>query len=207
MNEILVVDDDPDILDATQRALKNRYNVTAVEEPEAALTLLKQNPDRFDVILLDWKLKCPIDGDMVLDLIRFKYPGFKTPIIFVTAHTHIASKYLLKIGAYETLRKPVTKEHLIDAIERALGQRPPEDPHRKAPADLTWQELRKHELSRKIVTAIRVHGSLADAARDLDCSLMSLHRWLRLTGMHSFLIEKERQPKGNHSIGHTKNQT
>lgn len=200
MYEILVVDDDPDVLDATDRALKTRgYNTTTTDNPEAALTLIKQNPLRFDVIILDWKLKCPIDGDMVVDMIRYKFPNFKIPIIFITAHTGIASKYLLKLGAYETLKKPIKIEQLIDAIERALGKKAPDDPHRKAPADLTWQELKKHELSRKITKAIRSHRSLAAAARSLDCSVMSLHRWLKLTGMHSFLIEKERQPKRKNS--------
>ncbi|MCM8775037.1 MAG: response regulator [Candidatus Omnitrophica bacterium] len=191
MNEILVVDDDPDVLDATQRALKTRgYRAAPVRNPEEALAIFKQNPSRFDLIILDWKLRSPIDGDMVADLIRYQFPDFKIPIIFVTAHTQIASKYLLKHGAYDTLKKPITIDELMAAIERALHKRPEEDPHQNAPAYLNSKELRRQEIMRKIIRAIVNTPSIKEAARALQCSRMTLYRWLKTTGLDQHLLKK-----------------
>ncbi len=193
MNEILVVDDDTEVLKATGRALKARgYEPLLLQSPEQALGLLKENPRRFDVILLDWKLRCPIDGDMIVKLVKRIFPHFKTPIIFVTAHTKIASKYLMRLGAYEILAKPLDVKQLIDAIQRALNKKPPEDPHQKAPSELNWEELKKHAMATKIVNAISSTKTLVEAALLLGCSRKGLYRWLSKTGLHDFVVVKER---------------
>jgi DNA-binding NtrC family response regulator len=192
MGEILVVDDDLHVLTATADSLTAYgYQPVLTDSPEQALALLKINPHRFDAILLDWKLRCPIDGDMILKLVKRMFPDFDTPIIFVTAHTRISSKYLIRLGAYDTLAKPATAEQLIDVIERALKSKPPENPHRKAPCELNSQELKKHELADRVVNAISTTGSLVEASRRLGCSRVSLYKWLKLTGLHQFLTEKE----------------
>lgn len=192
MGEILVVDDDPEVLRATGYALKaGGYESILTHSPEEALGLLKENPNRFDAILLDWKLRCPIDGDMVVKLVKRIFPGFITPIIFVTAHTKIASSYLMRLGAFEILPKPLESQELIDAVERALNKKPPEDPHLKAPCEINSQELRKQELARRIIDAITATQTLTAAAHELRCSRVSLYKWLRITGLHQFLTVKE----------------
>src|SRR3989338_7316200 len=103
MAEILVVDDDQGVLKATGRILKSHgYEPVLTPSPEEAIRLLKENPKRFSVILLDWKLRSAIDGDMVLKLIKYTLPGFSAPIIFVTDYTGIASKDLIRRGAFDT---------------------------------------------------------------------------------------------------------
>ena len=192
MTEVLVVDDDISVLQATARTLKaHGYEATLIESAEEALRVLKKEPLRFSVILLDWKLRCPIDGDMILMLLKKIFPGFKTPIIFITAHTRVSSKYLMRLGAYDTLAKPLTSEQLIDAIERALHKKVEEDPHQKAPAELNSQDLKKHEMAKKIIQAISIAPTLADAAHALGCSRRSLYRWLQRTGLHYFMVSKE----------------
>ena len=134
MEQVLVVDDNSKVLEVTGQILESHgYTATLMESPEKALDLLKNEPNRFGVILLDWKLRSSIDGDIVLKMLKHIVPDFKTPIVFVTAHTAISSKYLMRLGAYDTLTKPVTADQLIDAVERALNKKPPEDPHPRAP--------------------------------------------------------------------------
>lgn len=192
MAKILIVDDDLKVLEATGEVLKAYgFEPTLMSAPEKAVAALKQNPKAFDLILMDWKLHCPLDGDMVIKLIKHIFPNFKTPIIFITAHTHISSKYLMRLGAYDTLTKPVAPEHLIDAVERALGLKPLENPHQKAPADLDSEELKKHEMAKRIIDAISSSRSISDAAHQLGCSRRSLYRWLAKTGLDSFIVDKE----------------
>jgi DNA-binding NtrC family response regulator len=192
MSEILVVDDDRNVLEATGDLLRAYgYEPVLAHTPDDALNLLKAEPDRFDVILLDWKLRCPIDGDMILKLVKRLFPSFKTPIIFITAHTQISSKYLIRLGAYDALAKPVRAEELIDAIERALNRKAPENPHLRAPSELSSHELKKHELAGRIIDALSSTRTIVDAAKSLGCSRRSLYRWLEKTGLHEFIITKE----------------
>ena len=192
MGEILVVDDDPEVLRATGYALKTGgYEPILTHSPEEALGLLKDNPNRFDAILLDWKLRCPIDGDMVVKIVKRIFPGFRTPIIFVTAHTKIASSYLMRLGAYEIVPKPLEAQELLDAVERALNKKPPEDPHLKAPCEITSHELRKQEIAKRVIDAVSATETLTAAARSLRISRVSLYKWLKLTGLHQFLTVKE----------------
>ncbi|MDA9101038.1 response regulator [Omnitrophica bacterium] len=194
MERVLVVDDEPKVLDITGQILQSHgYEVTLTSSPENALLLLRQDPNLFKLIILDWKLRCAIDGDMVLKMIKYVYPSFSAPIIFVTGHTHISSKYLMRLGAYDTLTKPVTAEQLIDAVERALQKKPSEDPHPYAPAYLNPPDLKKQEIVRKIVDAIASTASLKEASEKLGCSRASLYRWLNKTGLYQFYIQKDQQ--------------
>ncbi len=192
MNRILIVDDDAQILAITGKILEGQgYGVTLRSSPEEAIGLLKQNPHAFDLILMDWKLRAAIDGDIVIKVVKHVFPAFQTPVIFITAFTHISSKYLMRLGAFDTLLKPFTAEQLLDAVERALKKKPAENPHEHAPMYLASRELKKQELAKKIVDAITASRSLKDAALLLGCSRMTLYRWLSKTGLHQFLIDKE----------------
>ena len=192
MGEILVVDDDEKILAATGDALKAYgYESVLMGSPQEALALLKKDPHRFDCILLDWKLRSPMDGDIVIKVIQYMFPGFKTPIIFVTAHTRISSKYLMRLGAYDTLAKPVTTDQLIDAVERALNKKSQENPHEQAPAYLSPRDLKRQQMMIKITDAIHSSDSFTEAAEKLCVSRRSLYRWLDLTGLREFYIQKE----------------
>ena len=61
MAKILVVDDEQKVLELTGQALETQqHEVTLTESPQKALEILKEQPNAFDVIILDWKLRqCP----------------------------------------------------------------------------------------------------------------------------------------------------
>ncbi|MBI5410073.1 MAG: response regulator [Nitrospirae bacterium] len=197
MAKILVVDDDPKILEIVEEILTTAgHDVSAADAPEKAFGLLRENPGRFDVILLDWKLRCPIDGDTVLKIIRHNFPSFTTPIVFVTAHSGIASKYLMRLGAFDVLTKPLTAPELVHAVEHALGKSP-EDPDKKVPAELSPEEFKQHDLAKQIVDAITTTGSIKEAALKLNVSRQKIYRWLDATGLRRFFIEKEPRTEPN----------
>jgi len=188
MNEILVVEDDQRVLEMTGEALKSYgYKVMLLQDPYPVLNLLKADPNRFDLLLFDWKLRSALDGDKLLGLLQI-LPNFKAPTIFVTGYTHIASKHLMRLGAYDTLRKPVTAEQLIDCVERALNKKPPEDPHLQAPNELNSTALKKRELTERILGALAEHQwNVTKAAKSLGCSRRTLHRWIEKAGLHQYL--------------------
>jgi FixJ family two-component response regulator len=117
----------------------------------------------------------------------------------VTDYTGIASKDLIRLGAFDTLKKPATAEQLIDVIERSLGKRPPENPHRKAPAELDWKELRRHEFNSKVVDGITSNRPLDQIARELGISLRTFYRYLHKSGLYPFLHLKLLQDYGKDS--------
>lgn len=190
MEKILVVDDDPHILEDTKEALELRkYEVTTQEDPHNALELISKNPKQFDLLLLDWKLKSDLDGDSLL-LAAKLLPTFKAPVIFVTAHTHLASKHLLRLGAQDTLRKPFTDEQLIACIEPWLGKRPFENPHLNAPAEVSAIVLEKRERLLNILEAAHKYETRKEMADSLKCSVRTLNRWFHLSGLGHLFLSK-----------------
>jgi len=192
MSHILIVDDDAKILSLTGAILKNNgYDVVTTRLPEEAIKFFKAEPEKFSLILLDWKLKAALDGDVVMQVIHHMFPSKKVPVIFVTAHTNISSKYLMRLGAFDTLSKPFTSTQLLDAVERVFGKKPEDDPHKYSAPFESPREFKKQELARKIMAAITSSRSLKEAADHLNCSRMTLYRWLEKTGLSSFVIEKD----------------
>jgi len=115
---IHVVDDDLSFRTAIGRLL--RASGYEVEEYESAQQLLDRLPTgvRSGCILLDLRLP----GLSGLELQnRLAELGSTFPIVFLTGHGDIAtSVQAVKTGAEDFLTKPVLKENLLDAIERAI---------------------------------------------------------------------------------------
>jgi DNA-binding NtrC family response regulator len=117
---ILIVDDEPEMVESTARLLALTGNrCTTATAAEAALGLLES--ERPDVLLSD--LKMPgIDG---LDLMRRAHridPDL--PVIVITAFASIESAVAaVKEGAFDYLSKPFSAEQLRVAVDRALRQR------------------------------------------------------------------------------------
>lgn len=97
---ILVVEDERDVRDLMLLHLKREgYEVTAVEEGEKALKLLKDG--NYDLVVLDWMLP----GVSGLDLC--KSISGKFPVLMVTARADTADVVLgLELGADDYVTKP-----------------------------------------------------------------------------------------------------
>ncbi|GMO96854.1 MULTISPECIES: response regulator transcription factor [Bradyrhizobium] len=117
-----VVDDDESFRTAITRRLKLAgYEVATYA---SALQLLEAALDHEQAacILLDVRIPGLSGPDLQARLIA---SGSALPIIFLTGHADTPTTVrAIKAGAEDFLTKPISSEHLIDAIERALaGQR------------------------------------------------------------------------------------
>lgn len=115
---IHVVDDDPSFRAAISRLLRKAgYEVTTYD---SARQMLEKLPDesRPSCILLDVQIP-GLTGPGLQG--RLAERGFTIPVIFLTGHGDIpTSVQTIKAGAEDFLTKPVTKERLVSAIERAV---------------------------------------------------------------------------------------
>ena len=108
-----VVDDEPSVRKAVGRLLRAAgYDVAVYESAERLLDQLPENQEP-GCILLDI-LMPGVNGLAVRD--RLKEIGSALPIVFMTGSTE-----RIVGGTEDFLEKPVSKEKLLDAIERALG--------------------------------------------------------------------------------------
>lgn len=115
---ILVVDDDPDILDALAIWLEDRFDVTTAADGREALTLLRDQT--FDLILLD--LMMPgVDGATVKRTLDTQ--GVRVPIVVVSAISDLP-RHAHALGVTDYLAKPLDLETLDATIVRVTGGPP-----------------------------------------------------------------------------------
>ena len=113
---VLIVDDNADTLTLLERYLAgSRYHFWGTSNPQEVLTLAEElSPD---IIVLDVMLP-GIDGWELLGRLR-EHPQIGTvPIIVCTILPQ--EEFALTLGAAEFLRKPVSREALLSALDQAL---------------------------------------------------------------------------------------
>jgi len=114
--DVLIVDDDPDIRDAVGECLRYEgYDVHSAADGRAALDRLEFGL-KPDVILLD--LMMPIlNGFDVLSALRTRPEWKSIPVVIVSANRGYNADDLT--GAVSILRKPVSVDRLLAAVEQA----------------------------------------------------------------------------------------
>lgn len=118
MKNILVVDDNKDIADMLRLTLElSGYNSTATYSGKDCLDLLLK--DTFDLLLLDIAMP-GITGIDILQKIKTEPTLSKTKIVFITASspTDDVIETLLKQGALEVIKKPITEKILLKTIAK-----------------------------------------------------------------------------------------
>jgi FixJ family two-component response regulator len=142
---VYVVDDDASFRGAVARRLRLAgYDVVLCASAQQLLEQLP-GPSGRSCILLDVQIPGLSGPDLQ---IRLGELGSVLPIVFLTGYSDTATTVrTIKAGAEDFLTKPVSSEHLIDAIERAmtryeavLGQRSRHDALRELLATLTPRE-------------------------------------------------------------------
>jgi CheY-like chemotaxis protein len=111
---VLVIDDNADTLQLMERyASGTRYRLVGTRDPEEALALAEQIGPQ--VIVLDVMMP-QIDGWRVLSQLR-QHP--QTSAIPVVVCTILSQEALaLSLGASTFIRKPVTRQALLEALDR-----------------------------------------------------------------------------------------
>ena len=128
---ILVVDDEPAVLEVIQRILSDRgYLVDIANNGLEALELLGKGS--YDLMLSDVKMP-HLDGMELLQQVSLLYPYLITVMLSAFANIQDAVA-AIKLGAYDYIAKPVYPEDLVFSIERALKFRD----LRHAAQELEW---------------------------------------------------------------------
>ena len=117
--EILVIDDNPDIRLLVSSILKDQnFEVrTAANYDQAVFEINKKLPD---LAIIDIKLdKTDKDGIDLLKLVTKK--NKQIPIIMISGHATVAiAVEATRLGAYEFIEKPFSKEKILNYVKRAL---------------------------------------------------------------------------------------
>jgi two-component system NtrC family response regulator len=114
---ILLVDDDGNFRRVVEYQLQEGgYRVLTA--PSAAAALQQFKSEDVDVVLTD--VKMPVSDGMDL-LARLKALRPELPVIVLTAHGTIGSAVdAMKLGAFDYLTKPFTREQLLLTVEKSL---------------------------------------------------------------------------------------
>ncbi len=119
LKEILVIDDNPDIRLLVSNILKEKNFLvrTAANYDQAVFEINKKLPD---LAIVDIKLDKPDkDGIDLLKLIIKK--NKVTPVIMISGHATVKIAIeAIKIGAYEFIEKPFSREKILNYVNRAL---------------------------------------------------------------------------------------
>ena len=116
---IHVVDDDESLRTALLRLL-DAAGFEARGYPSTGDFLLQPPPDRPGCVLLDVRMPGPSGLDLQAALRR---QASALPVIFLTGYADVAaSVQAMKAGAVDFLTKPVEREALFEALQRALAR-------------------------------------------------------------------------------------
>ena len=123
MFKIAIIDDDPDIVEATTLLLESKgYHVVTASNVEEAMSLIES--EQPDLILLDVMMEEPDDGFYLANKLR--KIGYNIPIILLTS---VSKSLGFDFGAGDTLpvddflEKPVSPHELMDKITHHLGKK------------------------------------------------------------------------------------
>jgi phosphate regulon transcriptional regulator PhoB len=118
-NKILIVDDEPDIVDLVSYNLKkDGFRVTTASDGEEGLHKIRK--DKYDLVVLDLMLP-GIKGVELCRIIRNDPKTADTPIIMLTAKGDEVDRVIgLESGADDYMTKPFSSRELIARIKAVI---------------------------------------------------------------------------------------
>ncbi len=120
MELIAIIDDDPDILDASSLVLKSKgYNVITAKNPNDGYKIVKEKKP--DLIILDVMMDEPDDGFFLAQ--KFRKENITTPILM---YTSVSKAIGFEFGKNEMVpvddfvEKPISPDELVKKVETLL---------------------------------------------------------------------------------------
>ncbi len=132
--KILLVDDEERFCLLTAENLRDAgYEVDTFTSGTEALRVLETS--RYDVVLTDLKMT-PVDGMTVLKTARQLNPD--TEVIMLTGFGTIAlAVEAMRLGAFDFITKPVSREHLLTVLEKLAQHRQTREENRRLKQELS----------------------------------------------------------------------
>lgn len=118
--KLLVVDDEPDMLDFIERVLRRRFSVTRTNSPEAAIEYLSS--DKYEVLITDQQMP-KVSGLELLGRIKGQHPTLVR--ILISGFTEVPDIQLAVAQGtiHNYILKPVDSQKLLRAIDEAYQAR------------------------------------------------------------------------------------
>jgi DNA-binding response OmpR family regulator len=120
MAKIAIIDDDPDILDASSLVLTSKgYEVVTATNPDDGYKIVKENSP--DLIILDVMMNEPDDGFFLAQ--KFRKEKILSPIIM---YTSVSKSLGMDFGINELVpvdefvEKPISPEQLLEKVAKLL---------------------------------------------------------------------------------------
>ena len=118
--KLLVVDDEPDMLDFVERVLRRRFDVTRCSSAEEALTVL---PDGgFEVLITDQKMP-RVSGLEMLDRIAGDHPRLVRILLSGFTDMPDIQRAVERAIVHAYVLKPVDSQKLLTVIDQAYRVR------------------------------------------------------------------------------------
>ena len=120
MKKIMVVDNEPDIVDLTRTVLElGGYNVVTARSGEECLRKLEE--EEVDLVLLDIMMP-GMSGWDVFNRINKKSSRIKVAFMSVLEISEKRKQVLLEEGLADYIMKPFDKDTLLDRVDRILAE-------------------------------------------------------------------------------------
>lgn len=162
-SRVLIVDDDPALLQALPEAVRLRMDDIAVDTADSAASALERiAATDYDAVITDIKMP-GMDGLALLSEIRSLRPD--TPTLLITGHgEHDLAVQALRGGAYDFIAKPIERDYFIASLNRALRTR-----QLKRELDAQKDALKEHaeQLERTLQMYEREHNISETLQRSL----------------------------------------
>ncbi len=114
---VLLVDDEPDILELLELALR-KMGLEVAKAGNVSAALVKLAAHRYDLCLTDMRLP---DGDGLQVVQHIAQHNLDVPVAVITAHGNMENAVAaLKAGAFDYLSKPVSLDQLRALVKSAL---------------------------------------------------------------------------------------
>jgi DNA-binding response OmpR family regulator len=116
---VLLVDDDPEIIEAIRYALETKgYQIFIARDGNQGLAMAEREDP--DLVILDMMMP-KRSGFLVLEKLR-RTRALPVRVIMITANEGSRHKaYAEMLGVDDYIRKPFAMDKLIDAVQRLLG--------------------------------------------------------------------------------------
>jgi len=195
MTRILIVDDDPALLQALPEALRLRLVDMAVDTCDSAADALRRiAATGYDAVVTDIKMP-GMDGLALLAEIRRLRPD--TPTLLITGHgQHDLVVQALRGGAYDFIPKPIDRDYFVASLKRAIETR-----HLRRQLDEQRSTLERtvEERTRELRKANDVKDQfLAMLSHELRSPLGAIRMWASL--LRTDKLDPERRARALEAI-------
>jgi len=117
---VLVVDDEPRVLDALEAVLAAEFRVLRAGGGEAALEILAT--DAVAVIVTDYRMP-GMNGVELAGIVRERYPGL--PVVLTSGYSNVLAENAHR--GFELIQKPYSVELLSRSLRKAISEARPQE--------------------------------------------------------------------------------